>query len=61
METGNQPAAGPPQPAETGVAPALASEPAAEPQEVPHRGLRWIFLGSQGLRAGWSVLIFVLF
>jgi len=59
METGNQPAAGPPQPAKTGVAPALASEPVAEPQEAPHRGLRWIFLGSQGLRAGWSVLIFL--
>ena len=24
------------------------------------RGLRWTFIGSQGLRAGWSVLIFVL-
>jgi len=59
METGNQPAAGPPQPAKTGVAPALASEPVAEPQEAPYRGLRWIFLGSQGLRAGWSVLIFL--
>jgi hypothetical protein len=58
METGNQPAAGPAQPAETGVAPALASEPTAELQEAPYRGLRWIFLGSQGLRAGWSVLIF---
>lgn len=58
METGNQHAAGPPQPAETGVAPALASEPEAEPQEAPYRGLRWIFLSSQGLRAGWSVLIF---
>ena len=59
METGNQPEAGPPPPAKTGVAPALASEPAAEPQEAPHRGLRRIFVGSQGLRAGWSVLIFL--
>jgi membrane protease YdiL (CAAX protease family) len=33
------------------------AEPA--PSEEPYRGLRWIFIGSQGLRAGWSVLIFV--
>ncbi|MGP8176263.1 MAG: lysostaphin resistance A-like protein [Terracidiphilus sp.] len=26
---------------------------------VRKRGLRWVFLGSQGLRAGWSVLTFV--
>lgn len=26
---------------------------------LPH-GLSWVFLGSQGLRAGWSVLLFVL-
>jgi hypothetical protein len=25
-----------------------------------YHGLRWIFVGSQGLRAGWSVLIFVI-
>ena len=25
----------------------------------PYRGLRWVFIGRQGLRAGWSVLIFV--
>jgi membrane protease YdiL (CAAX protease family) len=37
-----------------GPAPA---EPA--PAEEPYRGLRWIFIGSQGLRAGWSVLIFL--
>jgi hypothetical protein len=30
--------------------------PAAE--EVPYRGLRWIFIGPQGLRAGWSVIMF---
>ena len=58
METGNQPAPGKAPPAENGVAPALASELAAEPQEKPYRGLRWIFIGGHGLRAGWSVLIF---
>ena len=31
----------------------LSSEP-----EVPYRGLKWIFIGSEGLRSGWSVLIF---
>jgi uncharacterized protein len=31
--------------------------PTNEP-ERPYRGLKWIFLGEQGLRAGWSLLIF---
>jgi membrane protease YdiL (CAAX protease family) len=39
------------------------AEPAPPAQPVteyePYRGLRWIFIGPQGLRAGWSVLIFV--
>ncbi len=30
--------------------------PAAE----PYRGLRWIFIGDDGLRAGWSVVLFLL-
>jgi hypothetical protein len=29
------------------------------PEERPYRGLRWIFWGPQGLRAGWSVAIFL--
>ncbi len=32
--------------------------PAQEP-EKPYRGLKWVFIGPQGLRAGWSVLIVV--
>lgn len=32
--------------------------PGPEPEE-PYRGLRWIFIGPQGLRAGWSVAVFV--
>lgn len=32
--------------------------PAPEPEE--YHGLRWVFVGNQGLRAGWSVLIFLL-
>ncbi len=34
------------------------TELAPGPQE--YRGLRWIFIGEQGLRAGWSVLVFLL-
>jgi CAAX protease family protein len=30
-----------------------------DPAPMPYRGLRWIFVGSQGLRAGWSVVIFI--
>ena len=28
------------------------------PDPLDYRGLRWVFMGGQGLRAGWSVLIF---
>jgi hypothetical protein len=41
--------------------PVLTSGPAEPaPAEEPYRGLRWIFIGPQGLRAGWSVLVFLL-
>ncbi len=43
--------------AETALPPETAA-PAPEPWET--RAVRWIFLGSQGLRAGWSVMAFVL-
>jgi hypothetical protein len=33
---------------------------AADPDAPIYRGLRWAFIGGQGLRAGWSVLIFLL-
>src|ERR1700689_5436452 len=33
--------------------------PLATPQP-PKRGLHWIFIGAEGLRAGWGVLLFVL-
>jgi hypothetical protein len=32
--------------------------PGQDPQK-PYRGLKWIFVGPEGLRAGWSVLIFI--
>lgn len=35
-----------------------AGTPPVEP-EKPYRGLKWAFLGPHGLRAGWSVIIFV--
>lgn len=38
------------------AAPVLPALPATE--DVPYRGLRWIFIGPQGLRAGWSVIMF---
>jgi hypothetical protein len=34
--------------------------PAPAPEGEAYRGLRWIFIGSQGLRAGWSVAAFIL-
>ena len=33
--------------------------PPTAPDVPPYHGLRWIFLGDQGLRAGWSVAIFI--
>ena len=35
------------------------ASPTPAPDVSPYRGLRWIFIGDQGLRAGWSVAIFV--
>ncbi len=38
-----------------------SAAPVLEPAKdvVPYYGLRWIFIGGQGLRAGWSVLMFL--
>jgi hypothetical protein len=50
--------------AESALTPAPAEPaPLAQPatEDEPYRGLRWIFIGPQGLRAGWSVLVFLLF
>ena len=38
---------------EAGSRPTVAPTP-------KYRGLRWVFIGGQGLRAGWSVAIFVI-
>ena len=60
MEPENQPPA-------TAAPAANHAEPVVTPgspepasAEEPYRGLRWIFIGPQGLRAGWSVAIFFL-
>ena len=42
----------------TGAPLAPVTIPAAE-AEAPYRGLKWVFIGPEGLRSGWSVLIFV--
>ncbi len=39
--------------------PLVPAIPASAPVENPSRVLTWIFIGDQGLRAGWSLLIFV--
>jgi len=31
--------------------------PSQEPED-PYRGLKWIFIGPEGLRSGWSILLF---
>jgi hypothetical protein len=40
------------------IAPSESTAPIAPDPE--YRGLRWVFIGSRGLRTGWSVLIFFL-
>ena len=37
----------------------LSLEPAPLP-EPPKRGLRWVFVGENGIRAGWGLLLFVI-
>jgi membrane protease YdiL (CAAX protease family) len=50
-----------PNPAPEAAPNRIAAESATLPEPVEeYRGLRWAFLGSQGLRAGWSAALFVL-
>jgi uncharacterized protein len=46
--------------AEPDLSPASADLASAEPApaEAPYRGVQWIFIGPEGLRAGWSVFLF---
>jgi uncharacterized protein len=47
--------------AESAEGAVLKLEPARTTEVEEYRGLRWVFIGSQGLRAGWSVLLFLVF
>ncbi len=44
---------------EDASAPSPAPGPNANPDPEEYRGVDWAFIGDNGLRAGWSVLIFV--
>jgi len=44
----------------TDVPPELLSPIEPPAPEPPKRGLKWVFVGENGIRAGWSVLLFVL-
>jgi uncharacterized protein len=46
-------------PPESGITPEPASEFVPGFAGIPQRGLRWVFLGSEGLRSGWLVLVFL--
>jgi len=60
MEPDTQPTGQEPIAPETGIEEVgTASLQAPEP-EKPYRGLRWAFVGENGLRAGWSLAIFFL-
>jgi uncharacterized protein len=50
----------PPQPTATSPTPPPIDGPTLLPEIAPHGGLRWVFIGSEGLRAGWSVALFCL-
>ena len=41
------------------AAPLVPEPGGANAGEMEYRGLRWMFIGKQGLRAGWSVFLFV--
>ena len=58
MEPGVPPVPNQDLPPESGAAPEPVSQFAPEFKELPRRGLRWIFIGPSGLRAGWSVAVF---
>jgi hypothetical protein len=49
------PPAGGAEDADLSIEPSIATQSAEE-----YHGLRWIFVGSQGLRAGWSIAVFLL-
>lgn len=56
-----EPEIDPPSPETSPLEQALVSPPALVPSgpEPPYNDLKWIFIGPDGLRAGWSVLLFL--
>ena len=58
MDPETQPTPQPLEPFQQPPEPMPLASPAEVP-EKPYRGLKWVFIGPQGLRAGWSVLIVV--
>ncbi len=58
MDPETQPTQQPLEPFQQPPEPMPLASPAEVP-EKPYRGLKWVFIGPQGLRAGWSVLIVV--
>jgi hypothetical protein len=45
-------------PPPSGAPDSIQPEPSGQFSSEPYRGLKWMFVGPDGLRAGWSVLIF---
>jgi uncharacterized protein len=61
MEPEAQPPASEVLPTETAPEAPIPSSPIPDPPDPwETRAVRWVFLGSQGLRAGWSALIFII-
>lgn len=57
MDPETQPTPPPLEPLQTSAPDStLLGTPEPEPKD-PYRGLKWVFIGPQGLRAGWSILI----
>lgn len=47
------------EPPSTNASNAIAPDLQGQEPQKPYRGLKWIFVGPEGLRSGWSVLIFI--
>lgn len=59
MEPEIPPPTSDPEPIQPPTAEPGASGLQTEEAEKPYRGLQWMFIGPQGLRSGWSALIFL--
>ena len=59
MDRDTQPTGGEPLAEDHAIPEVDPASPQLPEPEKPYRGLKWIFVGEQGLRAGWSMLIFL--